>query len=185
MASYFDLDDIFKNLEAMMRKLRDGSSIEEALKSGELKGEWDVEQIDEPEVKGYVIRGNFQSDQPLEPLDPLEPPDPQRRLPRPERPFRIPEETQEAREPLVDIFDGEDEVKIYAELPGEAKDDILLNVTEGAVEIKARNFYKTIEVPRNIEAGKASSRYRNSVLEVTLPKTKPHRGDEKHRITVE
>ncbi|MFH0897411.1 MAG: Hsp20/alpha crystallin family protein, partial [Candidatus Bathyarchaeota archaeon] len=164
------------------------NGLENDLKDETLKGKWDVKQIEESGVKGYVIRGSFQSDQPFEPqypFEPFEPLNPRRRPSSPERPFSRPEETStEKCEPLIDIFEGENEVKIYAELPGEEKDDIYLNVAEGEVEIKAKNFYKTIKVPVNINIEKASSKHRNSVLEIILPKKKVHE-DSKRNITIE
>ena len=186
MASFFDFDEMFEELEEIMRRLGESNVLEKALKDGQLKDEWDIKQFDKPGVKGYVVRGTFQSDQPLEPLDPFEPLNPGRRSPRPKRPFSLPEEAStENREPLIDVFEGENEVKIYAELPGVEKDDIHLNVKEGEAEIKAKNFYKTIKVPADIDIEKALSRNRNSVLEVTLPKIKKLHEDKKRSITIE
>ena len=90
----------------------------------------------------------------------------------PKRPFEVSEKAlKEIREPLTDVFEEDKAVKIYVELPGEEKDDIQLNVTEGKVEVKAKRFHKMIEVPtRNIDIEKASSKYKNGVLEITVPK---------------
>ncbi len=166
----------------MMRRLGAPKGIEKVFKNGELKGGWDIKQIDEPDVKGYVIRGRFRSEQPLEPIGP----NPRRRHLWPEKPFNLSEEAStENREPLIDIFEGDDEIKIYVELPGEERDNIHLNVTEGEIEIKSKNFYKTIKVPANIDIEKASSRHRNSVLEITLPKRKNLPKDEKRIIAIE
>ena len=74
-------------------------------------------------------------------------------------------------EPLTDIFEDERSIKIYFEVRGEDKKDIQLNVTAGKVEVKAKNFYKMINLPKsNIDLENASSKYKNSVLEVTIPK---------------
>ena len=173
MASFFDFDEIFGDFREIMKRIRGFDEIEKELKSGKLKGGWDVKQIDEPNIKGYVIQGRFWSDQPLEPFDPFKPTNPFERRPMPQRFFRPSEiASKETREQLTDVFEEEKAVKIYVELPGEEKDDIQLNVTEGKVEVKAKNFYKMIDVPGNIDIEKASSNYNNGVLTITIPKKK-------------
>lgn len=176
MASFFDFDEMFGSLdfnsEFIKRILRELNDIEKAIENNELKGRWDIKRIDKPSVKGYIIQGRFWSDQPLEPIDPLEPFEPLRRRPMPRRPFRVPKAAlKEARDPLTDIFEEEKAVKIYVELPGEEKEDIQVNVTEGKVEVKSKKFYKMIDLPtRDIDVEKTSSKYKNGVLEVTVPK---------------
>ena len=96
MASFFDFDEIFGGL----------------IKNRKLKGKWNVKEIDEPSVKGYIIQGRFWSDQPLEPLDPFGPLTPWERRPVPQRPFRTPETLNEIREPFVDVFDEDESAKI-------------------------------------------------------------------------
>lgn len=191
MASFFDFDEIgdFDTLsrEFMKRIRREISEIEKAVKSGKIKGNWDVKQIDKPGVRGYVIQGRFWSGQPLGPFDPFEPLEPWRRRPMPKRPFRIPERAlDEVREPLTDVFEEEKTVKIYVELPGEEKDDIQLNVTEGKVEVKTKRFYKMMDLPtRDIDIENASSKYKNGVLEVTIPKKEKSPEKEKRKMKIE
>lgn len=173
MTTFFDSDEIFGDFgfsgEFMKTILKEFNEIEKMIKSGKLKGKWDIKQIDEPGRKGYVIQGRFWSDQPIEPFEPFKP---WRRRPMPKRPFEVPEATlKEVREPLTDVFDEDKALKIYVELPGEEKDHIQLNVTEGKVEVKAKKFYKMIEVPTSkVDIEKASSKYKNGVLEVTIPR---------------
>jgi HSP20 family molecular chaperone IbpA len=186
LTSFFDFDEIFRDFGEIMKKIRGFSEIEEELQSGKLKGGWEVKQIDEPNIKGYVIQGRFGPDQPLEPFDPLKPNNPFERRPTPQRSFRPPETAlKETREPLTDVFEEEKAVKIYVELPGEEKDDIQLNVTKGKVEIKTKNFYKRIQVPRNVDVEKASSQYNNGVLTIILPKDETIPEDEMRRITID
>jgi HSP20 family molecular chaperone IbpA len=173
MTTFFDFDELFGDFEFsggfMKDMLREFNEIEKMIKSGKLKGKWDIKQIDDPERKGYVIQGYFWSAQPAEPFEPFRP---WRRRPMPKRPFEVPEKAlKEIREPLTDVFEEDKTVKIYVELPGEEKDDIRLNVTEGKAEVKAKKFYKIIEIPTsNVDVEKASSQYKNGVLEVTIPK---------------
>ena len=167
----FDLfnSDLKKIIQRMM------SELEKATRNGNLKGKWEINEIDRDGAKGYRIQGRFGSGQPWEPLDPfnpLEPLNPLRPRPGPQRPFGTPESTsKETSEPLTDIFEDEKTIKIYFEVRGVDKSDIQLNVTADKVEVKAKNFYKTINLPTsNIDLEKASSKYKNGVLEVTIPK---------------
>jgi HSP20 family molecular chaperone IbpA len=181
MPEFFDFDEVFRNFgfntEIMKSIQRQFDELEKVIKSGKLQGKWNFKKIDEPERKGYIIKGRFWSAQPSEPLDPFEPFGPLRRRPMPRRLFEVPEKAlQEIREPLTDIFEDNKTVKIYVELPGEEKDDIQLDVTKGKVEVKAKRFRKIMEIStENIDIESASSKYKNGVLEVTIPKKEKSR----------
>jgi len=165
----FGGSDIF-NSKFMKRFQTELNEILEGIKSGKIKGTWEIKQIEEPEVDGYIVQGRFGSDEVSDPLEPLKP---LRRRPMPERPFDVPTTaSEENREPLIDIFEEEDVIKIYVELPGEDKDDIHLNVTPGNLEVKAKNFHKTLDLPTKNIAINASSEYKNGVLEITIQKRK-------------
>jgi HSP20 family molecular chaperone IbpA len=194
MKEFFNFDEIFGdfefNNEFMKSIKREFNEIENMIKSGKLRGKWDVKKIDEPGRKGYVIQGRFWSDQPLEPLEPFnpfEPLNPVRRRPVPKRPFEIKEgDLKETREPLTDVFEEDETVKIYVELPGENKDDIQLNVSVGKVEVKAKNFYKMIDLPTsNVNLENAASKYKNGVLEVTIPKNKKTHEKDTRKISID
>ena len=188
MERFFDeiFGDLVFNNNFIKKIQKEMAEIETAIKSGKLDGKWDVKQLDEPGVKGYLIQGRFWSDQPFGPINPFEPLQPLRRRPVPQRPFKVPESTSQVREPLTDVLEEEKTVKIYVELPGEDKDEIQLNVAEDKVEIKAKNFYKSINVPtKNIDIEKASSKYKNGVLEVTIPKKEKSPEKEKRKIEIE
>jgi HSP20 family molecular chaperone IbpA len=166
--------------------MRGLDAIENELQNGNLKGGWDVQQIDEPTIKGYVIQGRFWSDQPFEPFNLLKPNNPFQRRPMPQRSFMPSiQASKETREPFTDVFEEDKTVKIYVELPGEKKDDIQLNVTQGKVEVKTKNFYTMIDVPRNVDVGKASSKYNNGVLTILVPKDDTIPNDETRRITID
>ncbi len=188
-------DELFEDADAfsnsfMKRMQRIMREIDKAVKSGRLKGKWKINQIDKPHVKGYIIQGRFGSDQlseTLDPFNPFEPLNPRRRRPMPKRPFEVSEGVlKELREPLADVYEKEKMIKIYVEVPGEEKDDIQLNVTAGKAEVKAKNFYKLIDLPtNNIDLKKATSKYKNGVLEITIPKKKRALKNDKRRINVE
>ncbi len=181
MDPFSDFDDLFGDLgvfsDRFVEKLqRRMSKIEEAIKSGKLKGDWEVERIDKPGTKGYIIRGHFWTDEPsnlIEPFDPFGSLRPRRR-PTPESPFKVPSDaSKEIRDPLTDVFEEENAVRVYVELPGEEENDIKLDFKEGKVEVTAKRFHKMIELPTgNIDKEKVTSKYRNGVLELTIPRKK-------------
>jgi len=86
---------------------------------------------------------------------------------------------QERREPLVDVIEDDDTVKVLAELPGVEKDDIQLFATERSLTINVdkpdRKYYKELEFPTEVDEASARSTYMNGVLE-TVFKKKERRG---------
>jgi len=95
---------------------------------------------------------------------------PETRLDKPQVSIR------EEREPLVDIMETDDEVKVIVELPGVEKKDIKLYGSENALTISVdtpqRKYQKKALMPTAIDPKQAKSKYQNGVLEVTLPKKK-------------
>lgn len=176
--SFFDFDDIFGdfdifNKDFIKRIQKEMKELEEATKNGKLDGKWDFKEIDRPSVKGFVIRGFFSSDKPLEPMEPLDPLKPLRRRPPllSATPIKIPKD--EIREPLTDVIEEEKAVKVYVELPGEEENDIITDFAGGKLEVKAKNFHKTIDLPtEGINTRKVESKYKNGVLEITILKKK-------------
>ncbi len=162
--TYFD--DVFRDIDAYYKKLTERmfkqmEELDKAIQSGRLQGEWEVKPINKPGVKGYVAQGSFQLGQPL----------------------TVPKQAlDETREPLTDTFEDKTHVKLYIELPGVEKDDIQLNITDTQAEIKAKNFYKTIDLPTsNVDFEKATANYKNGVLEVLIPKKKTAATEDKKK----
>lgn len=174
--------DIFDDMDKFYQKFtkrmfKEMEQIDQAIRSGKLRGDWDIKPIEEPGVKGFIAHGRFQFSKPQSP-QPL----------RPLKPFKLPEKiNDEVREPLTDVFEEKDNVKLYVELPGAEKNDMQLNVSDDQVEIKAEKFYKIIDLPtKDLEAEKAVANYKNGVLKVTIPKkTKPAKEKPKHTIKIE
>ena len=157
-----DFRDIFDDVDKMYQRFtkkmfKEMEDIEEAIKSGKLDGEWDIKPIEEPDVKGFIARGRFELGNKARP-----------------KALTLPKEMpEEAREPLTDVFEDKESIKLYIELPGVEKADIQLNVSQGRAEIKAKSFYKAIDLPSaDIEVDKVVANYKNGVLEVTVPKRK-------------
>lgn len=165
--TYFDeMDSYFKKIiEKMLKEMEE---LDEAMKSGKMQDEWNIRPIEGPGVKGYVAQRQFRfGTQPNESIQPLTVPK---------------EELDEVREPLVDVFEDNDAVKLYVELPGVEKDDIQLSVVGRQAEVKAKSFYKQIALPtRDVESDKVSANYKNGVLQVTIPKQTKVVGNEERK----
>jgi HSP20 family protein len=93
--------------------------------------------------------------------------------------------------PAIDLFEEGDDVVVKAEIPGVQKDEIEVNVTDSMLTLSGRKerneevkddryyrcersygaFSRTIELPSEVQAGKAKASFTDGVLEVRLPKT--------------
>ena len=84
--------------------------------------------------------------------------------------------TEEKREALADVIPGENEIRIIVEMPGVEKEDIKLSGKADkltiSVDAHERNYYKEIELPSKVDIKKATSKYKNGVLDITVPKKK-------------
>jgi len=83
-------------------------------------------------------------------------------------------ELKEEREPLVDIFEEDDKIKIIAELPGVEKEDIKL-YAEGdrlriSVDTPERKYYKDLQLPTEIDPETTITSYKSGVLEIVVKK---------------
>jgi HSP20 family protein len=80
----------------------------------------------------------------------------------------------DVREPMVDVFDEKDIVRVIAELPGVDEADIKTELEGNILKIRAergdRKYEKEVELPAAVK-GKIKSRYKNGVLEVELEKS--------------
>jgi HSP20 family protein len=86
------------------------------------------------------------------------------------------EALSETREPLVDVVDGDKEVRVIAELPGVKKEDIELTANGKSLTISAetpaRKYRKELELASPVELEGSKSSFNNGILEVTFPKRK-------------
>jgi HSP20 family protein len=84
---------------------------------------------------------------------------------------------KEEREPLVDVVNNIEEIRVVVELPGVEKTDIKLYGTDDtltiSVDTSQYKYYKEIELPAKIRTKEARSTYKNGVLEVVIPKLEP------------
>lgn len=96
----------------------------------------------------------------------------------------------ESKLPRVDIIDRDSEIVIRAEVPGVDKNDLDVSVTDNSVTIKGSthhevkeekgdyyrcettqgSFSRTIPLPGGVDSEKAKTKFKDGLLELTLPK---------------
>lgn len=82
-------------------------------------------------------------------------------------------EMEDAREPMVDLFDEAGEILIVAELPGVKAEEVTVTVDDGAVTIVAagaRRFRAVRMLPCAVDEASLTRAMRNGILEVRLTK---------------
>ncbi len=86
-------------------------------------------------------------------------------------------EPTDSREPLVDVINETEQVRVLAELPGVEKSDIKTTISEDVLTIKVetptRKYYKDVQLPAGVDPESSKASYNNGVLEITLRKLKP------------
>lgn len=78
------------------------------------------------------------------------------------------------REPLIDVIESENDVKVIAEIPGVEKNEIKLKTTEEELEVrvdnKERKYSKEVALPCKVKPETAEASYKNGILEVRIEK---------------
>jgi len=91
-------------------------------------------------------------------------------------------------EPLVDVIEEDDIVKVIAEVPGVEKEDINIEAEAYEVTLKVdtpkRKYHKIIKLPAEVRTDGTQASYKNGILEITLKKIEK-RKPSKTRIQVE
>lgn len=101
-----------------------------------------------------------------------------------------PERTRELYElaPAVDIFENEDEILLYADMPGVLKEDISVNIDNGTLSLSGvrtlkknsaasreefgdARFTRSFSVPQAIDVSKVEAELKDGVLRLHLPKS--------------
>jgi HSP20 family protein len=81
---------------------------------------------------------------------------------------------EEEREPMTDVFDEKEEVRIYAEMPGVNEEDIKFDLKGDILDISAqsgeRKYHKEVLLPVQVKKEALSYTYKNGVLEVRIKK---------------
>jgi len=80
------------------------------------------------------------------------------------------------REPISDIFEEENTIKIVIELPGVSEDDIKWELTDDKLRVNVDNpdkrYSKNIKLPSPVNKQKTEATYKNGILEFSLKKTR-------------
>jgi len=128
-----------------------------------------------------------------------------RELPAPER-AEVPSEREKGFTAVAtaDLIDKKDALVIRAEIPGVAKDNIKVNVMEDRVDVSARlekkkeekedNYYcyertygawqRSFSLPERVKSERAKAKYKDGVLEITLPKIEEEK-EKKKELKIE
>ncbi len=81
---------------------------------------------------------------------------------------------EEEREPITDVFDEDQEIRVYAEMPGVNQNDIILDLTEDILDISAhtgdRQYHKEVLLPAKVQVDTMTSSYSNGILEIKVKK---------------
>jgi HSP20 family protein len=95
-------------------------------------------------------------------------------------------EPSDTREPLVDVMNEPEQVRVVAELPGVEKSDIKTTIGEDTLTIKVdsatRKYYKEVSLPSGVDPESSKATYNNGVLEIVLRKPKPRPKGKEIRI---
>lgn len=109
---------------------------------------------------------------------------------------------EEMHVPRVDVIDRENEVVIRAEVPGVAKDDLDISMTDDSLtlrgsvaheerkeeedyvvqETRRGAFSRTVPLPAYVDQSEVKARYHDGIVELTLPKTE---GSKRRKIEIE
>lgn len=78
-------------------------------------------------------------------------------------------------EPIVDVFEEGQNIRVMAELPGVSENDVKLDLESNTLVISTadstRKYYKRIELPKPVKKGAIEFTCKNGVLEAKLKKT--------------
>ncbi|NOQ85825.1 MAG: Hsp20 family protein [Deltaproteobacteria bacterium] len=93
--------------------------------------------------------------------------------------------------PAVDINEGDKAITLKADLPGIKKEDVHIDVNDGVITLRGErkfekedkrenyhriersygSFHRSFTLPSTVDAEKIKAKYKDGILEVTLPKT--------------
>lgn len=95
------------------------------------------------------------------------------------RPTELAEAEVPAREPLTDIREEADRVRVIMELPGVDKKDIKVTAEDSSLELEVlspeKEFSKHLDLPCDVLPGSAKASYKNGVLEVVMRRRAPRK----------
>jgi len=81
---------------------------------------------------------------------------------------------EEEREPITDVFDEKEEIRVYAEMPGVTQEDVKLDLKGDILDILAqtddRKYHKEILLPVKVKPKTLTRCYKNGILEISIKK---------------
>jgi HSP20 family protein len=81
---------------------------------------------------------------------------------------------EEEREPITDIFNEKNEIRIYAEMPGVNEEDIKIELKNDVLNIyaqtKNRKYRKEILLPEKMKNDTFTSNLKNGILTISIQK---------------
>jgi len=81
---------------------------------------------------------------------------------------------EEEREPIVDVFDEKEEIRVYAEMPGVNDESISVDLKGDILEITAvskdRKYRKEVLLPAKVESKTLERSFKNGILEIKIKK---------------
>ncbi|MGD0056395.1 MAG: archaeal heat shock protein Hsp20 [Methanomassiliicoccales archaeon] len=87
----------------------------------------------------------------------------------------VKDEASSIREPLTDVIEEKDKMRVVVELPGVEKEEIHLHATARALDIEVdgqdRKFSKHLDLPCEIKGDNAKATYKNGVLQILLERS--------------
>ena len=155
----FGLGDLFRGIGDLIELLKDmeAEGKTEVTRSGELRGKGRLKDL--RGVYGFSVKVGLGGEPTVETFGNIKKGDEGAVV-------------EEVREPLVDVFDEKETIRVIAELPGveaadikvELEGDILTIIAEG----KDRKYNKEVLLPARGKRESLKTAYRNGILEVTL-----------------
>lgn len=98
-------------------------------------------------------------------------------------------EVADEREPLTDLIEGKEDVKIIVELPGVEKKDIQLEAGEESLSINVdtekRKYSKDVKLPCKVQPETTKANYNNGVLEVTIQRAEAKKEKKAKKVNIE
>jgi HSP20 family protein len=85
-------------------------------------------------------------------------------------------EIKESRDPVIDVFEENENVIVIAEMPGVTKEEINMEIDGTSLILSAkneetfRNYYSKVELPKAVYTEDAKARFTNGILELKMKK---------------
>ncbi|MBI2447835.1 MAG: Hsp20/alpha crystallin family protein [Candidatus Omnitrophica bacterium] len=81
---------------------------------------------------------------------------------------------EEEREPITDVFDEKEEIRVYVEMPGVNEGDIKLDLKGDILDISAKSgdkkYHKEVLLTKKVKPETLTSSYKNGILDIRLKK---------------